>query len=133
MHALQEQKLALDAHAIVAITDVKGTINYVNQKFADISGYTIEELIGQNHRLLNSGLYDESFWKEMYQTISHGKVWHAEIRNKAKDGHLYWVDTTIVPFMDDNGKPVSYTAIRADITERKEAEEKLKDTLETNS
>ena len=125
LHDLQEQKLALDAHAIVAITDVKGTISYVNQKFADISGYSIQELIGQNHRLLNSGLYEESFWKEMYQTISHGKVWHGEIRNKAKNGHFYWVDTTIVPFLNEAGKPESYTAIRADITERKEAEEKL--------
>jgi len=118
LRELSEQKLALDAHAIVAITDVKGTITYVNDKFLEISGYSKDELIGQNHRILNSGLFTLDFWKEMYNTISNGNVWQAEIRNIAKDGHYYWVDTTIVPFLGSDGKPQSYIAIRADITEK---------------
>ena len=122
LRELKEQKLALDEHAIVAITDVKGTITFANKRFSDISGYSQEELIGQNHRLLKSGVHDTMFFREMYHTISNGKVWHGEVCNRAKDGHLYWVDTTIVPFMGDNNKPQSYVAIRTDITERKQAE-----------
>ncbi|MDH5425217.1 MAG: PAS domain S-box protein [Gammaproteobacteria bacterium] len=122
---LAEQKYALDQHAIVAITDVQGTITFVNDKFTEISGYSSEELIGKNHRMLNSGFHEKEFFHQMYHTISRGKVWHAEICNKAKSGRLYWVDTTIVPFMHANGKPKSYVAIRADITERKKAEAQL--------
>ena len=122
---LEEQKYALDQHAIVAITDVRGTITFVNKRFVDVSGYQEGELIGKNHRMLNSGLHDEAFWRNMYLQVSQGNVWHAEVCNRAKKGHLYWVDTTIVPFLDDQGKPQSYIAIRTEITKSKETEQAL--------
>lgn len=124
MQTLMELKFALDQHSIVAVTDVAGTITYVNEKFEEISGYDADELIGQNHRMLSSGEHDEAFWREMFLQISTGNSWRADICNRARDGSLYWVDTTVVAFMRD-GKPKSYIALRTDITMNKLAEQQL--------
>ena len=124
---------ALDVTAIVAITNVQGTITHVNNKFCEISGYSQHELIGQNHRLLRSDAHDKAFFREMYRQIARGQVWRGEICNRRKDGTTYWVDTTIVPHLNAAGNPDSYTSIRFDVTRRHQIEEDLRHAVSTDA
>ncbi|MFN3885245.1 MAG: PAS domain S-box protein, partial [Rhodocyclaceae bacterium] len=113
----------LDAHAIVSATDVTGRITYVNDHFCAVSGYSREELLGQNHRLLKSGVHPDALYREMWRTIAQGGIWHGEVCNKKKDGGFYWVEATIAPIRaSGNGKPVGYLSIRTEITRQKKTE-----------
>lgn len=118
---------AIDFNIICSITDTKGTILYVNKIFCKVSKYSEEELIGKNHNVINSGHHPSAFFKQMWQTIGNGLIWHGEVKNKAKDGSFYWVDTTILPIKDHEGNTIQFFSLRQDITEKKQKEEKQKE------
>lgn len=124
---LTDYKYALDQTAIVAITDQKGLIVYANHNFCKISKYALVELIGKDHRIINSQYHTPAYIKKLWQTIARGGIWRGEFRNRTKDGHLYWVDTTIIPLLNIHGKPEQYLSIRIDITERKNIEQELRE------
>jgi PAS domain S-box-containing protein len=130
LYERQRESLAVDQHAIISVADRAGNILYVNQKFCEISQYTRAEAVGQNHRIVKSGLHDPAFYKDMWATISRGDIWHGAICNRRKDGQLYWVQSTIVPFLDEDKRPYRYVSIRTDITVQHNAEQKARQTAE---
>jgi PAS domain S-box-containing protein len=129
---LESQKLALDEHAIVSISDIKGNITYVNEKFCKISGYSASELMGQNHRIVSSGYHPKEFFDDLWKTISSGVTWNGTIKNRTRSGKNYWVKASIVPFLNEKGQPYQYVAIRTDVTDRINSEQSLREALELN-
>ncbi len=125
----------VDGHAIIVVTDTEGVITHVNERFCEVSKYSRKEVEGETHRIVNSEYHEKAFFKDLWATITAGKIWHGEIRNRAKDGSFFWVDTTIYPEIDPNGEPVRYFAILTEITRLKSVEEELRkmaDSLEEN-
>ena len=133
IHELIQQKDTLDQHAIVSIADEFGSIINVNDRFCEISGYSREELIGNNHRMLKSDMHPKEFYQELWDTISEGNVWHGKVCNQRKDGGYYWVESTISPFLDTSGKPYQYVSIRTDITQLLEAKVEAEKASRTKS
>jgi PAS domain S-box-containing protein len=125
LREVQRMETAVNEHALVAITDTHGTITFVNDTFCRVSKFSREELVGQNHRIINSGYHSREFFRELWLTISKGRIWKGEVKNRAKDGSYYWVETTIVPFMDEKGRPQRYVALRTEVTTRKLVAESL--------
>lgn len=125
LQLLESYLKAIDVNIICSVTDIGGTIIYANDKFCEVSKYARQELIGQNHRIINSGWHLSSFFKNMWETIRSGKTWHDEIQNKAKDGTVYWVDTVILPIYDSGRKIQQYFSLRTLITEKKIAEQQI--------
>lgn len=123
LRLLNAYRQAIDESIISSITDWEGTIIYANKKFCEVTKYSAEELIGQNHRIINSGYHPKGFFKDMWKSISNGNVWQNEVKNKAKDGTYYWVDTLIFPIKDDNGKVIQHLSLRVLINDKKQAEE----------
>jgi PAS domain S-box-containing protein len=123
---LKNFRHAIDKHAIVSVTDAQGRILHVNQRFCEVSGYSRAELLGENHRFVKSSVHPPEFYHHMWTTIRKGKTWHGEVCNRRKDGQLYWVEATIVPFLDEQGKPIQYISIRTDVTQHKSNEAALR-------
>ncbi len=121
----QYQLITMDEHDIVSVSNVAGKITDVNDRFCKISGYSREELLGQNHRMIKSDYHPRSFYDQMWKTISKGLVWHGAFCNRKKSGEEYWVESTIVPFVDEKGKPYKYVSARTDITESRASKERL--------
>lgn len=130
LELLNAYQQAININIISSVTDTKGTILYANSKFCEVSKYSLKELVGQNHRIINSGFHPKTFFKKMWQTIGKGNAWHEEIKNKAKDGTFYWVDTVILPIRNKEGKIIQYLSLRTLITEKKEIEEERKEYTE---
>ncbi len=125
LYERDREHLALDHHALVSIADARGDIIYANDRFCRVSGYPRHELLGRNHRIIKSGIHPPEFYQDLWRTIARGGIWQGDICNRRKDGGLYWVNSTITPFLDERGRPYQYVSIRTDVSALKAAEDEL--------